>query len=295
MNRTFNSTFILLVLCLAALAESACAGPKTKGHLFIIGGGHRSKEMMRQFVDLAGGTNARVVVLPNASGEPDTAGMEMAEEFRSYGVASADWILMTREEAMNEASTKRLDGATGIYFTGGDQSRLTAVFVGTPVHKKLRRLYLDGAVVGGTSAGAAVMSKIMITGNELLNKDTANAYISLKKGNIETADGLGFLDGVIIDQHFVRRKRHNRLVSLVLENPKLIGIGIDEATAIIVNPDNTFRVTGTGSVIVYDARNARSVRAVESGNLAGYHLAMSILVDGDRYFMASGSTSSKKK
>ena len=102
---------------------------------------------------------------------------------------------------------------------------ITRVIVGTPLQKKLIEIYRAGAVIGGTSAGAAIMSKVMITGDELINKDSTNIFLAILKGNVQTIEGLGFLDQVIIDQHFVKRKRLNRLISVVLENPTLPGIG----------------------------------------------------------------------
>jgi cyanophycinase len=137
---------------------------------------------------------------------------------------------------------------------------VTRALVGTPVQRKLLKLYQAGAVMGGTSAGAALMSKVMITGDEKLNRDTINAFVVIRKDNIVTVEGMGFLTNAIIDQHFVRRKRHNRLISVVLEHPDLVGVGIDEATAIIVRRGELFDVTGRGSVVVYDATRARGTR-----------------------------------
>ena len=276
---------IVIIACLL-LAESADA-QANRGRLFIIGGGKRPPEMMKQFVDLAGGpAAARIVVIPNASSAPETTGMEQAEQFRQLGVRSAEYLLFSREEAMGAAH--RLDSATGIFFSGGDQSRLTRDLLHTPVHRKLLELYARGAVIGGTSAGAAVMSKVMITGDELLNPDSTNAFSTLKKGNVVTAEGFGFLSTMIVDQHFVRRKRHNRLISLVLENPSLIGVGIDEATAVVIQPDSMFIVTGDGQVVVFDARGASSIHVDRNGNLSAAGVAMHLLSGGDRFDARTG-------
>ncbi len=281
--------FVLLMLIAAGAGEYALAGDSnTKGHLFIIGGGNRSDKLVQRYIDLAGGKDARIFIIPNASSVPETAAIEQADEFKSFGVKSVDWKFWTREQAMDEQNAAQLDAATGIFFTGGDQARLTAMIAGTPVLRKIKELYARGAVIGGTSAGAAVMSKIMITGDELLNKDSTNAFIAILKGNIKTIEGFGFLENVIIDQHFVKRKRNNRLVSVVLENPKIVGVGIDESTAVIVMPDGTFEVAGNSSVVVYDARKSTAIGLDERGHIGGSNLTMSVLLDGDRYDPSTG-------
>ena len=186
-----------------------------------------------------------------------------------------------------QSNIEKLKGVTGIFFGGGDQSKLTDIFFKTDFLKKIKQIYTDGGVIGGTSAGTAVMSKIMITGNELINKDPEEIYIFIKKNNIETKEGFGFINNAIIDQHFVKRKRHNRLISIVLENPELPGIGIDEETAIIVNPDNTFEVIGENSVIVYDASSVKSIKLDKNGNLGADNIKLQILVQGDKYNLSS--------
>ncbi len=277
-------------IAVGAVAVTLCTtvAQTPRGSLFIIGGGHRTPEMMRQFVDLAGGPEkARLVVIPNASADGDTSCRDMADEFRALGVRTVDCCLLTHEQASDPRSAAQLDGATGIYFTGGDQVLVTKALVGTPVHRKLLELYQAGAVMGGTSAGAALMSKVMITGDEKLNRDTVNAFVSIRKDNIVTVEGMGFLTNAIIDQHFVRRKRHNRLISVVLEHPELVGVGIDEATAIVVRHGDLFDVIGSGSVVVYDATHATGIRTDRRGNLSADGLTLHILIAGDSYEMHS--------
>jgi cyanophycinase len=155
-------------------------------------------------------------------------------------------------------------------------------------------LHRNGVVIGGGSAGAAIMSKVMITGNELLNKDSTDAFVSILKGNIHTSEGLGFLEDAIIDQHFVKRKRYARLISKVLELPELVGIGIDEQTAIIVSPDHTFEVLGSSCVVVYDARSATTVRSGHDATLGAANLTMHVLLDGDRYNIGTGEATLAK-
>jgi cyanophycinase len=297
-NTRSCTRFLFLAILAITLPCRAFSGG-VKGHLVIIGdGGDRSEQFIQRYVELAGGAErARIIILPMASSIPDTVGMRQVEMLKSLGVRHAEFLLFTREQAMMKGFADTLNRATGIFFTGGDQSRLAAVVVGTPVQEKLIELYRKGIVIGGGSAGAAIMSKVMITGDERLNTDSTNAFISIQRGNIVTAEGLGFLDDAIIDQHFVKRKRHNRLISVVLEHPQLVGIGIDERTAIIVNPDHTFEVVGKSCVVVYDARKAQGVRSGPNNAIGGTHLTMHVLLDGDRYNITTGhvrSSGSKK-
>ena len=279
------ATWVILLTAMPAWATST----DVRGHLVIIGGGDRTAEIMEKFVELAGGREeARIIILPMASGVPDTTGMEQTAELKGMGVRDVRWLLFKREQAMSEEFADTLDGATGIFFSGGDQARVTAVIVGTPVQQKLMELYRAGAVIGGTSAGAAIMSKIMITGNELINKDSTDIFVSIMKGNVETIEGVGFLDDVVIDQHFIKRKRLNRLISVVLEHPDLPGIGIDESTAIVVNPDGSCDVVGEGTVVVFDPRGATGIHTDNRGNLAARNIITHIYSAGERFTTKSG-------
>jgi cyanophycinase len=281
-------TILALATVLLLIGEDASAGPR--GHLLIIGGGRRGPEIMNRFVQLAGGPEkAHILIFPMASGDLDTSGMEMVEEFTSMGVRNAEYLVLNHDQAINPVSARKLEGVTGVYFTGGDQSRLTAALKDTPVETALKDLFAKGAVIGGTSAGAAVMSEIMITGDERQNKDTVNAFVFIRKDNIITRPGFGFVTRAIIDQHFVKRKRQNRLISLVLEHPALLGVGIDEATAILVDPDDTFEVMGAATVIVYDATHATDIKADAKGNLSAAGMIMHILANGDRFDLAARS------
>ncbi|OPZ71076.1 MAG: Cyanophycinase [bacterium ADurb.Bin478] len=155
---------------------------------------------------------------------------------------------------------------------------------GTGAEKALNRLYYErGGIIGGTSAGAAAMSEVMITGNELVNKDSTNIFHSIQAKNVETKRGFGFIKNAIIDQHFMMRKRHNRLIAVVLEHPELPGIGIDEEAAILVYPDGRFKVYGKDAVIVYDARKAKEIRVSDQGLLGGRNIKVDLLLPGEVY------------
>jgi cyanophycinase len=257
--------------------------PQGNGKLVIIGGGDKPDYILHKIIDFAGGKDAKIIVVPNASSEPVESGEYNVEEFRKLGCNNVNYLFCSRDEANQDSIVKKLDGVTGIFFGGGDQAFLTRDLLGTKLLDAIKKIYENGGVVSGTSAGAAVMSKIMITGNELINKDSSSAFIDIKKGNIETIEGFGFIKSAIIDQHFIKRKRLNRLISLMIENPTLVGIGIDESTAIIVDKNLDFEVTGEGQVIVFDPSNSGEIVTDKNGNLGAGNIIMHILVSGSRF------------
>jgi cyanophycinase len=238
---------------------------------------------VRNFIEHAEKSNSgKIIVFPMSSSEPDESGQWYVEQFKKFGAQDVEYHVLTREESLKEESTKILDNVGGIYFSGGDQSRLADALVDTPIHRRLLEIYERGGVIGGSSAGAAVMSEIMITGEEKRDVESGHEFEIIKASNIVSEEGFGFMKTAIVDQHFVRRKRHNRLISLVAENPKLLGIGIDEGTGIIVKPDDTFEVAGSRNVIIYDATKA-SINIEADQTISGYNLAMHILKAGDRF------------
>jgi cyanophycinase len=279
-----------LGLTSAAPGGESAPAPRPKGSLVIVGGGSRDEAMMRRFVELAGGPGrARIAVLPMASEEAAASGAEVVAELDSLG-ADAFVYLVTRAQADSAAIVQRLDRATGIWFGGGDQQHLTAAIGGTASLRTIQARYQAGAVVGGTSAGAAIMSDSMITGDQTPPGDTTgyygDDYPAVARRRIEVVPGLGFLHGAIVDQHFLRRERHNRLLSAVLERPRLIGVGIDESTAIEVSPDGHWHVLGESAVMIYDARRARL--GPPGAPLGATDLRVHLLPPGSEYDPASG-------
>lgn len=262
---------LLLLLLLPALAA---AGP---GPLLLIGGGSRPAPVLRRFLELAGGADAPVVVLPTASSLPD-AGAAMADELRALGATAVQALeLRTREDALDPATREVLRAARGVFFTGGDQSRITDALRGTPAFAALRAAHREGAVLAGTSAGTACMTPVMLTGS--------GEPGVIRAGNVPLAAGLGFLPGAVIDQHFVARQRQDRLLSVVLEEPTRLGIGVDEATAIEVDLGAaTLRVRGQGWVYVYDASRARVRRKGDQLGVAG--LRTHVLLEGEGFDLA---------
>lgn len=281
MKHSLIRSFALFI----AVVAPSFAQQTPKGSLVIIGGGNRGEHIMSEFIRLAGGSASTVVVFPMASMYADSAEMkeEQTASMKKWGAGTVRYLNLNPKQADTDSALRLLDGVTGVFFAGGDQSKLTAALKGTRVEKRLHELYQNGAVIGGTSAGAAVMSRVMITGDERLNTDSANVFQFIKKGNVVTSHGFGFLDNVIIDQHFIRRKRHNRLISLVLENPNLLGVGIDEATAIVVKSGSIFTVVGEATVAVYDATAVKDVSMNDGGHLAGTGIKFHLLKAGDTF------------
>lgn len=251
------------------------------GTLFIIGGGYRDSALMQQFVTLCGGPSAPVIIIPNASEEPVETGEAYLKEFAGYGCTTINSVFITKENANSDSVVALINAAKGVFFSGGDQQRHTAALLGTRALDAIRKVYAAGGVLGGTSAGAAVMSRVMITGEELAPKDTTGAFLDILTGNVETKEGFGFIDNAVIDQHFVKRRRHNRLISLVIETG-LPGIGIDESTAIIVK-DGIAEVTGESSVVIYDGSAIDQKGTDHRGYLKASGIRTSVLVAGDRY------------
>jgi len=274
---------ILLASFIFILFSGSTVYPQGKGHLVIIGGGDKPSYTMQKIVDYAGGPASKIIIIPNASSDPIGSAEYNVEEFKNLGCTNVDYILFNRADADKDSLVKKLEGATGIFFSGGDQAFLTRDMLGTKLLEKVYEIYYNGGVISGTSAGAAVMSKLMITGNELINKDTTDIFISIQKNNVEVKEGFGFVKTAFIDQHFIKRKRLNRTISVVLENPDLLGIGIDESTSIIVNPDETFEVLGENQVIVYDASDCSNIKHDKNGNLGAESLTMHILLSGDKF------------
>jgi len=230
--------------------------------LLIIGGAEDKvgrATVLRRFVRLAGGRKARIVVIPSASSFPDEAVEAYTAAFGRLGAPEVG-VVSPRSRpsapgggvtpAMVHTMVQVLDDATGIFMTGGNQLKLSQLFVGTPLAEALIRAHERGAVVAGTSAGASIMSQFMIS----LGADG----VTPRQRTSQLTSGLGLLPGVIIDQHFDQRARYGRLMSLVAGSPNLLGMGIDEDTAAEVRDGRRLTVLGSGAVFVVDARAAVS-------------------------------------
>jgi cyanophycinase len=298
--RQLNSSTLILRWCagLSLLLSTAVGcrpvqasnvvGGRSSGSLFIVGGGSQPESLVSRFVALAGGRSGRIAVLPMASGSAEESGREKAEQLRSHG-AQATVVNVGGAAANSDSVVALLSGVTGVWFTGGDQSRLVSAIGGSRVLEAIRARHRAGAVIGGTSAGAAIMSDSMITGDQRRPDSTGyygDNFPDIARGTIVVTSGFGFLPHAIVDQHFVRRERHNRLLSAVLERPAMLGVGIDEGTALIVRPDGKWEVDGRSVAVVVDARKAR---ITDGGVLGASGLQVHVLPAGSIFDPRTGA------
>ena len=252
-----------------------------QGTLFIIGGGDRTVEMMNALVDLSGiRNNGYMYVLPMASSVPDSAIIWAREDFIAAGISRVQGYNFLPDQTPPKPQLDSLRNARLIYISGGDQARFMSVVLNTPVMNAIHEAYKNGSVIAGTSAGAAVMSKKMITGNQKKHPEADAGFVTIEADNIEITEGLGLLKEVIIDQHFIRRQRLNRLVAASIENPEEQCVGIDESTAIIVKGNNA-RVTGEGQVV--SIRNRNAIKKEQDGLLGTENLQISVYLAGQSF------------
>jgi len=255
-----------MVLCVCAATRTPASG----GALVIVGGGGTTAPICARALELARGSRTKVVVLPQASADPES-GAESAQMWREAGAAQADVVDFADVARARQA----IAAADLVWIGGGDQVRFMQEVRAAGMLELLVERHQAGVVFGGTSAGAAVMSQPMITG------EPEDAVEKLAPGSVEIAEGLGLLRGTIVDQHFVVRRRHNRLLSAVLAQRDHIGFGIDERTALIALPER-FEVVGEGPVVVIDAR-AAEVAAADSGAVwSARGVRLDVLRQGDR-------------
>ena len=291
--RARSTLLLCFVIACRTPAHGTPAPAAPHGSLVIVGGGPRPAEIRERFVRLAGGAGrASIVVFAMASEDGKSSGEEEAQELRTLG-ADAQSIWIGRGEADADSIVARVARATGIWFGGGDQSRLTGVLKGTRVEAMMHQRFAAGAVIGGTSAGAAVMSRVMITGDERRRggdrypSDSSDAFLTIARDDVVTTEGFGFVTNAVVDQHFFRRRRHNRLISVVLEHPELVGVGIDESTALVVDPMGKWSVICASAAIVYDARRATITRA-GAATLGATGVEMHVLPAGSSYDPSTG-------
>lgn len=229
------------------------ASNNLSGPLLAIGGAEdkvRDRLILRRFVELAGGDKARIAVLPTASGFHE-AGQRYVRIFNELGVAGASSLeIREREDAQSAEYAAQVRESTGVFLTGGNQVRIASVLGGTPVSDALSDVHATGVVVAGTSAGASVMTAVMVAGGEFRRTPAANMA--------RMAPGLGLIDSLVIDQHFRERDRVARLVTMVSYNPGLLGVGIDEDTAALILPDRQMEIIGSGSVVIVDGSRMSS-------------------------------------
>jgi cyanophycinase len=231
-----------------------------RGWIVPIGGAENKendRHILERFVRISGGADADIVVIPTASRIHET-GPRYEKLFSDLGASKVTVMdFDTRRDCQEPGRLRRLEEASGVFFTGGNQLRLTTLLGGTPVAKLIRVRNAHGVAVGGTSAGASILSEHMIAFG-----DEGSAVIS---GSVRLAPGLGLTNRFIIDQHFRQRDRLGRLITALAYNPFAVGIGLDEDTAAFIGPDDTIEVEGSGGVTIVDASDVSYSSIAEVG------------------------------
>ncbi|MDO9519016.1 MAG: cyanophycinase [Pseudohongiella sp.] len=256
--------------------------PGAKGHIVMVGGGPRPDSVMRHILQLSGDNS--MLVIPMASATPQQTGDAQAAQFLELGAASAAALVLQAEDLDNTEIAQRIASAKGIWFSGGDQNRLMAALGNGVLLAAVKQAYLDGAVISGTSAGTAVISRSMITGDERFPAEDNN-FAVLVENNVVTTPGIGLLNNMIVDQHFVMRSRLNRLISVLIDTPESLAAGIDEATALWIQPDGMAEVLGESQVILLqESGGTDNQQIADSPRLqAARDIRLSVLPPGSRF------------
>lgn len=230
------------------------------GTLLIIGGAEDKKgecTILKEFVKLVEARGGGIVIMTAAAQYPQKVSDEYIKIFRRLGaekVVSLD--IPSRQQAQLAEASEMIMSAGGIFFTGGDQLRITSLLGGTEVDYALNEAFRNGTVIAGTSAGASVMSATMIIGGD--------GDSTPQQGSISMGPGMGLVREVVIDQHFAQRGRLGRLVAAVAQQPAILGIGIDEDTAVIINRRGKMRVVGSQTVTIVDANKCEHTNVSEA-------------------------------
>lgn len=230
--------FALLLLAVPAIAQQ---------RLLVIGGGERPPDAMKKFVEWSGGAKSRILVITWASGVPDESYASLEKAFQSSNAGLVEHAPIRPLDAEKRVKfVEQLNSASGVFFSGGDQNRIMDVLADDGLFQMIKSKYNSGTPFGGTSAGAAVMSDPMMTGEADL-KILDGTKVGVRKG-------LGLLPNVIFDQHFLVRQRHNRLFGLIIANPKMLGIGIDEDTSVMIEDNRRLTVVGKTQVMLVNSK-----------------------------------------
>ncbi len=271
---------LLLLLALAFTAQGQ-QGSAKQGHLFIIGGGERSSALIREMVVTANlGAEDYILILPMATSIPEESVAYISTQLAEHSTQPIYSFNFTRTQASEQQSwIDSVANARLIYITGGDQNKFMDVVRGTKLFDALHQAYQRGATIAGTSAGAAIMSQEMITGSKI-GEHEASDFREIKHDYAATATGMGFISDAIIDQHFIMRSRHNRLLSLLADYPDKTMIGIDEGTAIIVS-GNRVRVVGDSQVLVVS--QPQNMHRTSTGKAAFNDANLSLYIDGQSF------------
>lgn len=275
---------LLLLVSLNTLGQFEIK-TSSRGTLFIIGGGSRSTGMMQQLIDVSKPSpKDYIVILPMSGEEPDTSFYYIQQDLQMVCRNTIANLNFTKDKVNDVVWLDSLKRAKLVFITGGDQNRFMNIVLHTPVQEAIFFAYNNGATIAGTSAGAALMSKQMITGNENNGDTTGAGFKRIRLNMVELKEGLGLIDKAIIDQHFIARSRYNRLLSVLAQYPSYPCIGIDEGTAIIVK-GKRIKVVGISQVIRF-LLPVQNKNALAKGNLVKLkNVRLDIFTEGETFML----------
>ncbi|WP_304680913.1 cyanophycinase [uncultured Clostridium sp.] len=255
---------------------------KVSGNLIIIGGAEDKKgdkEILKRVAKYIDPKNEKLIIATIATQYPEKSYENYKNIFSNLGVENIDKLdISNREEAFKKENIDLINDASSLFFTGGDQLRITSMIGGTPVYDAIKNLCINGGLIAGTSAGASVMSDTMIVEGE----DDESPH----KCTLKMSPGLGLVNSIIIDQHFAQRGRIGRLLTAIAQNPEVLGIGIDEDTAIVVSDKGTAEVIGSGAVYFIDGSSISYSNVSEQYSdeiLSIFNVKIHVLKEGNRF------------
>ncbi len=264
------------------------------GNLIIIGGAEDKegrKEILKKVCNCLDKKNDILLVVTVATEYPKEAAKKYKKVFSELGVKNIDILdVSSREDSYKEQNVAKIKKSALIFFTGGDQLRITSLLGGTPIYEALKEAGINGKYIVGTSAGASVMSDTMVV--------EGDDDESPRKCTLKMSPGIGFIENVIIDQHFAQRGRIGRLLTGIAQNPEVLGIGIDENTAIIANREGLIEVIGEGAVYFIDGSNISYTNVSEQNSnevLSIYNVKLHVLKQGDRFSLIKKSPFEEEK
>jgi cyanophycinase len=261
--------FLVVLFFLSSFAHA-------KGTLLLIGGGNRSRDILVEMVKLA---SKKILIVPLASEIPDEVSASAKSQLEEAGATSVIIFACTDQNVDRTDCLSQIRETNLIYFTGGSQNKLLNAFRSSIALSLIREKFESDLHLAGTSAGTAVMSEVMITGEAMAPYERLEG---VRQNMVETIQGFSFVKEFIVDQHFIKRQRQNRLLSAVLDKAPHVGIGIDESTALLVRPDGSMTVLGDSLVTVFDARKAET-SVMGDGTYVYQNVSTSLLAPGTTF------------